>query len=126
MDNNNRKKYEQLGMPYGTACNRLRKVVLFSLLKRLNENLCFQCGNSITSAESLSLEHKIPWLDESSELFWDLENIAFSHLSCNSANSRKHPGPRGPHGRTRYERHGCRCEVCRIAKVAHNAQRYAG
>jgi len=38
----------------------------------------------IDSVEELSIEHKIPWLNNSSELFWDLDNIAFSHLICNT------------------------------------------
>lgn len=43
------------------------------------------------------IEHKIPWLDSDKpkELFFDLENIGFSHLSCNIKARRqrsvKHP-----------------------------------
>lgn len=85
MANNNKKKSEQLGMPHGTASGRLRKMILFHLLKKLGDNVCFQCKGSIESIEDLSIEHKIPWLDSSDPpaLFFDLENIAFSHLSCN-------------------------------------------
>ncbi len=77
------KKNEQLGMPFGTANARLRKNILFSLLARYGENICYQCGEMITSVDQLSIEHKIPWLDNDPKLFWDLDNIAFSHLSCN-------------------------------------------
>lgn len=77
------KKNDQLGMPFGTANARLKKNILFSLLVRLNDNVCFQCGKVIDTVEELSIEHKKPWLDSSPELFWDLNNIAFSHLSCN-------------------------------------------
>ena len=73
-----------LGMSFGTAQNRLRKLVLFNLLKRHNENVCYRCGEEIETAEKLSLEHKEAWLNVSIELFWDLDNIAFSHLRCNS------------------------------------------
>lgn len=85
----NETKAAQLGMPFGTACGRLRKIVLWSLLKKHNENLCFRCGQEIETVEDLSLEHKQPWEGVSVALFWDLENIAFSHLICNIKGARK-------------------------------------
>jgi hypothetical protein len=72
-----------LGMPHGTASNRLRKLVLFHLLQRHGENVCFKCAEKIETAEELSIEHKLPWEGVSLELFWSLDNIAFSHLRCN-------------------------------------------
>lgn len=78
----NAKKAAALGMPFGTACARLKKNILFQSILRLNENICFHCGERIESVDELSIEHKIPWLGNP-ELFWDTENIAFSHLSCN-------------------------------------------
>ena len=72
-----------LGIPHGTACKRLRKMVLFDLLRRHGENVCFKCAGVIEIAEELSIEHKQPWEGISIELFWSLENIAFSHLRCN-------------------------------------------
>ena len=82
---NNDKKANQLGMPLGTASNRLRKSIIFSLIKETNKNICFQCGKEIESEKELSIEHKVPYLDSKNpvELFFDLNNIAFSHLSCN-------------------------------------------
>lgn len=71
-----------LGMHYGTACNRLRKMVLLRLLKKYEENVCFKCSQKIETIEELSIEHKEPWEGVSVELFCDLENIAFSHLRC--------------------------------------------
>ena len=94
MSHSNRKKAQQLGMPYGTACGRLRKLVLFRLLQQLGETVCFRCGESIEVADDLSLEHKQPWLDVDSGLFWDLDNIAFSHLTCNSSARRRAPSTR--------------------------------
>lgn len=81
----NKIKSEQLGMPFGTASNRLRKMVLFQLLKEYNRNFCYQCGKEISSVEELSIEHKEPWLysENPKEKFFDIENIAFSHLDCN-------------------------------------------
>lgn len=86
--NTNAEKSAQLGMPHGTAANRLRKIIMFSLLVRLHENLCFRCGREIEKADDLSVEHKEPWLHVSSDLYWDLENIAFSHGKCNVGSAR--------------------------------------
>ena len=77
------RKSASLGMPHGTACNRLRKMVLFDVLRRHRENVCFKCEELIETAEELSIEHKEPWEGVSIELFWSLDNIAFSHLRCN-------------------------------------------
>ena len=81
------KKNAQLGMNNSTAAHRLRKDIMFKLLAKLEENICYQCKKSIESANDLSVEHKIPWLDSEDpvKLFFDLDNIAFSHLSCNTA-----------------------------------------
>ena len=77
-------------MPYGTARNRLNKLIMFSLMKEVGKDVCFQCGEKIDDIDHLSIEHKTPWLhsENASELFFDLDNIAFSHLSCNVKASR--------------------------------------
>jgi hypothetical protein len=79
----NQKKNDTLGMPYGTASNRLRKILLFECLKRHSENVCFRCDQEILKVEELSIEHKKPWEGLDPKLFWDLENVTFSHLGCN-------------------------------------------
>lgn len=80
------------GVPVGTAKNRLRKLVMFNLLKRLAENICYRCGKPIESADELSIDHKNSWI-ENHESFWDINNIAFSHFLCNSlAGDRRRPG----------------------------------
>ena len=88
----NEKKSKQLGMPLGTASAKLRKSILFQLLSESGKNICYQCGNIINSEDELSIEHKVPWLDSYNpkELFFSLENIAFSHLKCNIGAAR-HP-----------------------------------
>jgi hypothetical protein len=83
MSDSNQRRSEILGMPFGTACNRLRRIVMFDLLQRHEENVCFKCGKVIFKAEDLSLEHKETWQDGGPSLFWDLTNIAFSHRQCN-------------------------------------------
>jgi hypothetical protein len=113
------KKNKQLGMHYGTAAQRLRKMIMFAMVKDLGLDNCFQCGKPIETVEELSIEHKVPWLDSEDPkgLFFDLENVAFSHLSCNcSAAYRKTWEERGiVHGVAGW-RHGCRCKQCLHAK----------
>lgn len=77
-------KRKQLGMPLGTAQGRLRKLILFDLVQRLGLDICCRCGKKIISADELSIDHKEPWLHVSVTLFWDLNNIGFSHHACNS------------------------------------------
>jgi hypothetical protein len=100
--NSNQKKDATLGMPHGTAQHRLRKSILFFLLKKHGENICFKCSGLIERVEDLSVEHKKPWEGISAELFWDIENIAFSHLRCNRPNRLGMSGPAqrkvGPEG----------------------------
>lgn len=74
---------EQLGMPHGTANHRLRKNILFHLLLKHGENICVRCEQTIETVDDLSIEHIKPWEAISVELFWDLNNIAFSHIGCN-------------------------------------------
>ena len=114
MTNSNKKKSEQLGMPHGTASGRLRKKILYDLLVRLKENFCYQCENEIQSETELSIEHKTPWLDNSPELFWDLNNIAFSHLSCNAGAARNPRKGITLHPSQNAYRNGCRCNECKV------------
>ncbi len=81
--NSSLRKSQTLGMPHGTASGKLRKKILFHLLQKHDENICFKCNEKIAVVDELSIEHKKPWEGISSELFWDLENIAFSHMRCN-------------------------------------------
>ena len=92
VSNSGARKSAFLGMPHGTAGNRLRKMVLFNLLQRHGEKVCFKCSEKIETAEELSIEHKQPWEGISVELFWSLDNIAFSHLRCNKNHRRKGGG----------------------------------
>ena len=88
MSNSSTKRAKQLGMPFGTANAKLRKQILFQLIKRLGEDICFRCEKKIQDITELSIEHKKPWFNIDSKLFWDLDNIAFSHLQCNRPNNR--------------------------------------
>jgi hypothetical protein len=37
-------KSKQLGIPWGTANNKLRKLLLFKYIKIAGEDVCFKCG----------------------------------------------------------------------------------
>jgi hypothetical protein len=76
------------GMPRGTANARLRKKVLFELLRSVECNICYHCGKTIPISEDLALEHVEDWKDDD-DLFWKLSNIAFSHLDCSSGAARQ-------------------------------------
>lgn len=117
MRKSNEKKAKQLGMPQGTAANRLRKSIIFSLVKRLQENYCYQCGAEIETENELSIEHKVPYLDSTDpvELYFSLDNIAYSHLSCNSGAARNANAERASHPSTKCYAKGCRCDGCKEA-----------
>ena len=101
-------------------------MILFSLLVKDKLNFCFQCNKVIDKIDNLSIEHKIPWLDSKNpvELFFDLENIAFSHLSCNAGAGRSwNKGNKSPHGTfSRYTHYRCRCVDCQRANRNHHRQ----
>jgi len=115
--NNNKKKADQLGMPIGTASGRLRKLLVFHMSVKLGENVCYRCGEKICGADDLSIDHIVDWLDSTdpSGLFFDVENLAFSHLVCNISSGRR---KKSDHGSLwKYKKHGCRCDLCREANA---------
>jgi hypothetical protein len=97
---NNKRKSDQLGMPFGTAVHRLRKSIVFHLLQKHGENVCFVCNEIIDTVDELSYEHKVPWQGNSNDLFWDLDNIAFSHLRCNRPHEEINKKKLAPPGKT--------------------------
>ena len=117
------KKTKQLGMNPSTASNRLKKELLFSLAKELKINWCYQCGEEIETAKRMTIEHKTPWLDSDDPVgnFFSLDNIAFSHSSCNYAAARQKEG--APCPSTTAYRKGCRCEGCKAARREYNRNR---
>lgn len=112
MKQSNDKKAQQLGMPIGTASAKLRKSIIFSLIKELGKDYCFQCSAQIEHEHELSIEHKTPYLDSENpkELFFSLENIAFFHLNCNVRAARQKKELAHPSQQS-YAR-GCRCKGC--------------
>lgn len=94
----NKEKAATLGMPHGTAASRLRKMLLFRQLKKHGENVCVRCSQVIELIEDLSVEHIKPWEGVSAELFWDLDNVSFSHTKCNRPHRNGPPPMYRPEG----------------------------
>lgn len=105
------RKTKQLGMNPGTASNRLLKDLLFEFVVQAGHK-CHRCGEELIR-ESFSIEHITPWLDSKNpvELFFALDNIAYSHLKCNVGARRRYPVPIRHGTRNGYSK-GCRCKDC--------------
>ena len=97
---------------------------MYELAKKAGLSRCHRCKLLITDVAEFSVEHIEPWLWNDVKLFWDINNIAFSHLSCNSASAQVKTEC-GSY--SRYLR-GCRCPVCvneyKIRKKIHDDTRY--
>jgi len=93
------KKSRLLGMSWGKASSRLRKMVLFRILKEAGLNVCFRCGERIENVDDLSMEHTVPWQTarHPKTVFFDVDRIAFSHQYCNygATNREKTHCPQG-------------------------------
>lgn len=81
-----------------TASGRLVKDILWSFIVKNCQDTCCKCGNQMTR-ETFSIEHVKPWLDSDNPvgLYFDLDNISFSHLTCNIADARKDTNSRIEH-----------------------------
>ncbi len=104
-----------------TAQNRLVKDLLFAFVLQ-SGHTCFRCGLAL-ERHNFSIEHKESWQRSEAplEAFFDLDNIAYSHLSCNV--SAAYHGEK-PHGRSRYQK-GCRCDICKSAVAAYKRKKYS-
>ncbi|MFK5710158.1 AP2/ERF family transcription factor [Lysinibacillus boronitolerans] len=89
-------KERQLGMSMGKAAYKLQKQILFNLSNELNMNICYRCKQPITNIEEWSIDHKLDWLhsNEPNILFFDFNNIAFSHHRCNAGSAKRGNGTR--------------------------------
>ena len=85
-------------------------MLFFSLIQKLQLDICFRCEEKIENYKELSIDHKISWQGKSNDLFWDIDNIAYSHISCNSAKSAASTG--GGHPSYAGYSMGCRCKAC--------------
>ena len=93
MNNTIKRKCDAVGMNISTAQGRLYKLIMFNLAKECNKLICYRCGKHI-ELKDFSVDHKEDWLhsDNARELFFDYNNIAFSHNKCNSGARRKKQG----------------------------------
>jgi len=82
----NLRRKEQLGIPFGTAMGKLRKNIMFSLVRECGKDVCVRCGKRIKHVGDFTIDHIEPWLEypeNNNKKFWDLDNIGFSHRKCN-------------------------------------------
>jgi hypothetical protein len=122
------KRSAALGLPYSNARVRLMRSILFDMSKRLGCAWCFRCGKEISESD-FSVDHKRSWLmsDDPRTLFFDLNNVAFSHNRCNSSAQERGieaiSGFRGVH----FDKSLKRRAQCWTAKVRFNGKyRFAG
>jgi len=80
---------ERLGMNYATASYQLRQTIIYDLANRLGLLVCAQCNAAITDQAQFSIEHQEPWrkAEHPKAVFFNLNNIAFSHIDCNRQKS---------------------------------------
>ena len=118
MDSSNKRKYELLGIPYGTAQHQLRKKIMFEMMQKLERDICYRCNKKIDNIDELSVEHKEAWQQAENPIdaFYNLDNIAFSHLKCNMNAAKKPEKQPIIHGTVSGYEKGCRCDGCRNAK----------
>lgn len=117
---------KQLGMSHGSARNILHKSILFDLVCKSGLNICYQCGSSIEKIDDFSIEHIEPWLhaESANELYFNLDNISYSHLKCNISAARRNP-QRSSHGTRNKYNLGCRCDLCVEAQSKYAKCRYS-
>lgn len=117
-------KSKHLGEPYGTAMHKLRKMIVFHMAQRLAEDFCFKCGLKIETVEELSIEHKVSWLHADLDLFWNMDNIAFSHRKCNRPENQIGKQPKAAPVGTSW---CCGCQVfMEVSHFAKNRTRWNG
>ena len=115
---------EALGINISTATSSLRKQIMYSMAKELNRDICYQCNKRIETLKQFSIEHKVPWRKsgKEKELFFSMDNIAFSHNSCNIRAGRK-TRPKPKCGSVSQYSYGCRCKLCKTAKSKYDGKR---
>jgi hypothetical protein len=84
-------KDAKLGMSFSTATSLLRKNIMFSLVKKLRENVCHRCNEKIDTIDQFSIDHKESWMEavEPKTSFFDLTNITYSHTKCNYRSTKR-------------------------------------
>ena len=85
MNNKEAIKKALLGEPFSTANYRLAKDIMFSLMTQAGHTYCYRCGGTL-ARDTFSIEHKVNWQCSMDPIhkFFDLGNITFSHITCNT------------------------------------------
>ena len=74
-----------LGQSTGGASYTLYRKLLFKMVQELGRDHCYRCDKIIEDYESFSIDHIDSWWGsgDPQAVFFDLDNIAFSHRKCN-------------------------------------------
>lgn len=98
-------------MAPSNARNQLIRMIIFDFICKENI-VCYRCETNM-SLENYSIEHKIAWLhsEDPVGLYFNLDNVTFSHLQCNVEARRRYPVPIRHGTRNGYSK-GCRCKDC--------------
>lgn len=86
-----RRKAALLGMPVGTAERKLRKAIIHELARQCGRNVCRWCSREISDPEDLAVIHVEDW-EEFPDRYFDLGNVALSHVSCAAARGGRRQG----------------------------------
>lgn len=83
-------KSKQLGMAISTARLHLLKSIIFGLARDTERNICYRCHKPIETIDEFTIDHIKNWMyrEDAKELYFDYNNIAFSHHGCNSSATR--------------------------------------
>lgn len=92
------RKERVLGESWSTANYRLNRDLLHHMVQRMGIR-CYHCGGHMPR-DDFSIEHKINWLNhpDGKRLFFDPDNVTFSHTACNrEMSSLQHNHSKIPH-----------------------------
>lgn len=117
---------KDLGLTYSASIRKLTRAIMFSLIQKTGLDTCYRCSGELL-LEDFSIEHKKVWRNQpdAKNLFFDLNNISFSHQACNTRAAKKGGWNKGrvTHGTSGY-RSGCRCETCKTTYSLERRCRY--
>jgi hypothetical protein len=95
----------------GKASALLLRQTVWLLLVATDQGRCFRCGGEMSLAD-YSLDHAEPWRGQDAALFWDPNNIHWSHKLCNTKAARTVTPSQD--ARRRIVRNGLlRCSFCK-------------
>ena len=103
------------------ASRVLMKDLVYHFYKKHGGGKCYRCGKKL-KRDDFTIDHIEPWRNKvnAKELFFNINNISFSHISCNTL--AKEPKPL-KHGLDKTYRKGCRCNLCKKAHALYRKER---